>query len=174
VLSGEPVGVVVEVLDENGAPLSGAPVTVNVLNDLLGRVAIYPGRIGPIAPATVLTGLNTDADGRAYFILARLDGAPVPAIDVLVVVSANGDNNVAVSSTARSIFLPGYAYQHTHTRGEADEVSLPVPQRKGSKLGPFTDRIWPGEDNAYRLATTVVTEGAYDPFEGVDSLFVYR
>src|SRR5690606_15662244 len=109
VLSGEPVGVVVEVLDENGAPLSGAPVTVNVLVDLLGRVAIYPGRIGEIAPAAVLTGLNTDADGRAYFILeARLDGAPV---DVLVVVSANGDNNVAVSSRATSIFLPGYAYQ---------------------------------------------------------------
>ena len=174
VLSGEPVGFVVEVLDENGAPLSGAPVTVNVLDDLLGRVAIYPGRIGEIAPAAVLTGLNTDADGRAYFILeAWLDGAPVPAIDVLVVVSANGDNNVAVSSRATSIFLPGYAYQHTHTRGEAAEVSLPVPQRKGSKLGPFTDRIWPGEDNAYRLKTTVVTED--DPFEGLDySLFVYR
>src|SRR5690606_6962996 len=125
-------------------------------------VAIYPGRLGAVAPATVLTGLNTDADGRAYFILeARLDGALIPGIDVLVVVSANGDDNVAVSSLAKSIFLPGYAYEHTHSRGEADEVGLPVTQRKGSRLGPFTDRIWPGEDNAYRFATTVVTDAYF-------------
>lgn|GEM_PF-5893440 len=172
-LSGEPVGVVVEVLDDNGAPLSGAPVTVNVLDDLLGRVAVYPGKVGTAAPGALLQGLHTDAAGRAYFILeGRLDGLDLDGLDVIVVVSATGDDNVATSSATRSVFLPEYAYAHTHRRGEADEETLQVPQRKGSKLGPFTDRIWPGVDNAYRFSTTLLTGGG--AFDEVNAFFVYR
>src|SRR5690606_33133605 len=90
-----------------------------------------------------------------------------------VTVSATGDDNVAKSRSAAAVFVPEYSYLHVHQRGEADTADVAVEKRNGSDLGTFSDRFWPGEDNAYRFRTEVTPDWLEDaPLS--ESLYVYR
>lgn len=172
--AGEQVGVTVEVLDESDEPIAGAPVTVNLTGLGTNHVAIYPGKVGGVsASSVVFSGLRTDDQGRAYFILESLVSSPFRSF---LVVTAVGDNNVAASTSAAAYFTPKFEYTHVHGVGGADQDEVAVPQRLDAHLGSFQNRYWPGEDNTYRFHTKV--EGSHSGL-GIPTLieggfFVYR